>query len=287
MLIRTSRNPAAPRRGPASHGFSLVELLVVIAILALLASILLPALSSARESARRIQCVNNLRQLAITWEVYIDDHGDRLPANGYGTPGTLGNHRLWVVGDTHLNPASFTNESYLIESKNAGFAGYLRSPGVYKCPSDRVTIEIDGRAFPKTRSYSLNGYLGWQAPNFESSFLSPAHQLYLKSSDLGAASPASLLQFVDTAPGNLCHSAFVIAIDHGLKGLFYHLPSAQHTRRGNLSFVDGHVETRRWKDPTTTELARERWIPDHLSLQYPANRDLAWLQDHATLSKAP
>ncbi len=263
----------------------MVELLVVIAILALLASLLLPALSNAKESARRVQCLSNLRQLAIIWEVYADDHGDRVVPNGYGKPETLGATKLWVVGDTHLNPPSFTNESYLLDPKAAAFAGYLKSSAVYRCPSDRVTIEIGGRAVAKTRSYALNGYLGWQAPNIESSFLSLKHQLYLKTSDLGAGSPSSLLQFIDTAPGNVCHSAFVTAIDHSLTGLYYHLPSAQHRGRGNLTFADGHAETHRWRDPTTTALARERWIPDHISLQYPGNPDLAWLQERASIPK--
>lgn len=286
MLIRMPPTPAPPRGGGRSRGFSLVELLVVIAILVLLASLLLPGLSGAKESARRIQCINNLRQLAITWEVYADDHGDRVAPNGYGTPETLAGSRLWVVGDTHRNPPSFTNESYLLDPRYAAFAGYLQSAAVYKCPSDRITIEIDERASPKTRSYALNGYLGWQSPNIESSFLSLKHQLYLKTSDLGAGSPSSLLQFVDTAPGNVCHSAFVVAIDHGLTGLYYHLPSAQHRGRGNLSYADGHVETHRWRDPTTTALAKERWIPDHVSLQFPSNPDLAWLQERASQPKS-
>lgn len=289
MRWRSRPRPEPAIRGSirSTNGFSLVELLVVIAIIALLASILLPSLSNARESARRVQCINNLRQLAITWEVYTDDNAGRLPANGYGNPETLGAQRLWVLGDTHQNPAAFTNESFLLDQRHAGFAEYLRTAGVYKCPSDRTTIEIKDRAFPKTRSYALNGYLGWQAPIVEASFLSPRHQLYLKTGDLGGAAPSQLLQFIDTAPGNICNSAFVIAIGSNLEGLYYHLPSAQHRRRGNLSFIDGHVETRTWKDPTTTRLARERWIPDHISLQYPGNPDLAWLQERASLPKAP
>jgi prepilin-type N-terminal cleavage/methylation domain-containing protein/prepilin-type processing-associated H-X9-DG protein len=287
--MRSRPRPECAIRGPirSPNGFSLVELLVVIAIIAIIASILLPSLSNARESARRVQCINNLRQLAITWEVYTDDNGGRLPANGYGNPGTLGAQRLWVLGDTHQNPAAFTNESFLLNPQHAAFADYLRTPGVYKCPSDRATIEIQNRAFPKTRSYALNGYLGWQAPIVEASFLSPRHQLYLRTGDLGGAAPSQLLQFIDTAPGNICNSAFVIAIGSSLEGLYYHLPSAQHRRRGNLSFIDGHVETRTWRDPATTRLARERWIPDHISLQYPGNPDLAWLQAHASLPKAP
>lgn len=84
----------------------------------------------------------------------------------------------------------------------------------------------------------------------------------------------------------MCHSAFVVAINHGLTGLYYHLPSAQHRGRGNLSYADGHVETHRWRDPTTTALAKERWIPDHVSLQFPSNPDLAWLQERASQPKS-
>ncbi|MGE3310331.1 MAG: DUF1559 domain-containing protein [Limisphaerales bacterium] len=285
MRIRVQPRDALSRSGRRSEGFSLVELLIVIALLALLASILLPSLSGAKESARRVQCVNNLRQLAITWEIYANDHGDRVVPNGYGTPETLGPTKLWVVGDTHRNRPSFTNESYLLDPRNAAFAEYLKSASIYRCPSDSVTIEIDERSHPKTRSYALNGYLGWQAPNLESSFLSLKHQLYMKTSDLGAGSPSTLLQFVDTAPGNVCHSAFVTAIDHSLTGLYYHLPSAQHRGRGTLSFADGHVETHRWRDATTAALARERWIPDHIALQFPGNTDLAWLQERASIPK--
>jgi len=291
MLIRNPPNPASSGRERWVRGFTLVELLVVIAIIVLLASILLPGLSTAKESARRVQCISNLRQLAIAWEVYAGDHGDRMALNGYGTPETLGGTKLWVLGDTHQNRPSFTNESYLLDPRYAGFAEYLKSAPIYRCPSDRVTIEIDGRAALKTRSYSLNGYLGWHSPNFQASFLSQNHQLYLKTSDLGAGSPSSLLQFVDTAPGNVCHSAFVVGYDSqtpgsGFKGLYYHLPSAQHRGRGNLSYGDGHVDTHRWQDPTTTALARERWIPDHISLQYPKNPDLAWLQERASQPKS-
>lgn len=277
------RKPAAG--GRLSHGFTLVEMLVVIAIIGVLASLLLPGLAIAKESARRTKCANNLRQLAITWTVYSGDNAELFVPNGHGTPETLGDHRLWVVGDTHRTPRAFTNESYLLNPRHAAFATYIQSAAVYKCPSDRSTIEIDGRSSPKTRSYALNGYLGWQAPAFQASFLSQAHRRYMESGDLGSTSPSKLLQFIDTAPGNICHSAFIIPIASTLKGLYYHLPAAQHRGSGNLSFVDGHVDSQRWRDPVTSKLALERWLPDHLTLQYPNNQDLAWLQQHASQPK--
>ena len=273
--------------GRLSHGFTLIEMLVVIAIIAILASLLLPGLAIAKESARRTKCANNLRQLAITWNVYSGDNAELFVPNGYGTPESLGDHRLWVVGDTHPNPRAFTNESFLLNPRMAAFATYIQTPAIYKCPSDRSTIEIDGRASPKTRSYALNGYLGWQAPAFQSSFLSQVHRRYMESGDLGSTSPSKLLQFIDTAPGNICHSAFIIPIDSKLKGLYYHLPAVQHRGSGNLSFVDGHVDPQRWRDAVTSKLALQPLLPDHLTLQYPNNPDLAWLQQHASQPKAP
>ncbi len=279
--------PARPSRGSrAAAGFNLVELLVVIAIIAILASLLLPVLSNAKESGRRIKCINNLRQLAITWQLYADDHQDRLPLNGHGTPESLQGERLWVVGDTHLNPDSFTNRSYLLDPRFASFADYLRTADVYKCPSDRSTIRIGDANHPKTRSYALNAYLGFQFGPDAAWVLTPGYRRYRTTADLAAGSPSELLQFLDTAPGSVCHSAFVISVAGKgsiLPGLYYHLPSVQHKRSGTLSFVDGHVETRRWRAAETVKLARDNWIPNHIALQFPGNEDLRWLEQRASI----
>jgi prepilin-type N-terminal cleavage/methylation domain-containing protein len=148
MFLRRSR--VATLRGPGSRAaFSLVELLVVIAILVILASFLMPGLSRAKETARRIHCVNNLRQLAIAWEAYAADNEERLAPNGYGTAESLQGRRLWVVGATHTVPQAFTNVDYLINSKYAAFADYLPNREVYKCPSDRSTVALGDKAYPK------------------------------------------------------------------------------------------------------------------------------------------
>lgn len=268
--------------GSGAGGFTLIELLVVIAVIAILAGLLLPALSAAKEKARTIQCMNNQRQLALSWVMYASDHRDAMPANGTGNAESLRGDRLWVVGDSHLRLESFTNVNYLIDPAYASFAGYLQDAKIYKCPSDRGTVEIGGRQLPRTRSYSLNGYMGWEQPaGFP--WVSTRHWVFRKESDLGLGRPSELLTFLDVAPGNICHSAFVIDLGTSLPGLYYHLPSVQHGGAGVLTFADGHVMSRRWIDPVTTQLARERWVPNHISLQFPGNPDLEWLQERASV----
>jgi len=270
------------RRGGSPRGFTLIELLVVIAIIALLAAMLLPALWRAKIQAQTISCVNNLRQLQITMAMYVSDHGDALPANGFGSDQTLEGRRLWVVGDSHLDPPAFTNLAYLTDPAYALFAEYLRDPKVYKCPADHARVPLPEGPRPHTRSYALNSYVGWSWPLF--TWNSSRHVTFRKSGDFARASPSRLFTFIDTAPGNICYSAFVVHLGR-LNGLFFHLPATQHGGRGAAAFADGHVATRRWRAPFTLTMSRTNWLPNHLALYSKGNPDLEWLKKHASVPR--
>ena len=257
---------------------------MVIAIIALLAALLLPTLSRARAMARRTRCISNQHQLSTTWVLYSSDHDDRLVPNGYANETTVGTNRLWVLGDEHTNPNHFTNVSFLLDPRLAAFADYLKTVEIYKCPSDQSTVEIAGQRLPKLRSFSLNGFLNWETPAPDWIHTYPSYRNFAKSADLAGAKPAEIFSFVDVAPGNVCHSAFVTVL--GLfSGLMYHLPSAQHENSSAISFADGHTEMHKWRDPLTLEAAKAEWNPNHFTMWVVNNQDLTWLQEHATVPK--
>src|SRR5437867_1635843 len=106
LYDRTSTRPLSTfesmhcmTRKPAADGFTLIELLVVIAVVSILAALLLPAVSKAKEQAHKIKCLNNQKQLAMTWVLYGGDFNDTLVPNG--AQEGVGRETLWVGGAYH------------------------------------------------------------------------------------------------------------------------------------------------------------------------------------------
>ncbi len=212
--------------------------------------------------------------------MYTGDNDDRIVSNGAATLESLDGKTLWVVGATHREREIYTNLNCLINGNYASFANYIKNPQVYKCPSDRELLNINGVKVPRLRSYSMNGYFGRVPVAW---FDTLEHQYFTKSGDLSAVSPSDLFLFLDMNPESLCHSAFIVHLGTmSASGLFYHYPSAEHERSGVMTYADGHIQSHRWTHPNTLNPTN---MDDHLSNYSPNNLDLTWLKLHSTVPK--
>jgi prepilin-type N-terminal cleavage/methylation domain-containing protein/prepilin-type processing-associated H-X9-DG protein len=273
-----------PSSGRAGGGFTLIELLVVIAIIAILAGMLLPALSKAKTRAQGIQCMNNNRQMMIAWRLYAEDNDDRL-LHAYGDGGSYPNVHTpytWVQGNMN-NAAQRTDTSFLDRSPLTQYG--IRDYSMWKCPGDPPRYQ-------NVRSMAMNYLVGgnvathyanrftdpdWLYGNFRGGHLN--FRLFRKSSDMHRPDMTWVMQ--DERPSRLNDAYFVVdmascdrvtmrparsaaIIDH---------PGVQHGNAAGFAFADGHAEIKRWTDPNffrSDEEATQR-------ITVGASADMEWL----------
>src|SRR5258706_199652 len=265
----------ASRKG--DWGFTLIELLVVIAVIGILASLLLPALARAKATAQRAQCINNEKQLAITWLMYAGDNNDWLASNGMVQTPTSTVTRLWVQG-YFFNAADNTNTTLMLDPKYALFGNYLKTIKVYVCPSDRPAVTVSGQSYPRIRSYALNAYAGWVGEWDDR--LSPNYRVFKKHSQIVKSMAAGMFTFIDVNPDSICWPYFGV---HMAKDSFFNFPNSSHNRGAVVSFADGHAEYHRWTDQRTIKAFSANY---HLHDEPSAgNQDLVWLRQHTTVPK--
>jgi prepilin-type N-terminal cleavage/methylation domain-containing protein/prepilin-type processing-associated H-X9-DG protein len=280
------------RPGKSIRAFTLIELLVVIAIIAILASLLLPALSRAKAQAHRTKCISNQRQLILTWLMYAGDHNERLANNGeHTTAGQIGigADAMWVPGDAHppFGPNEWlTNTSTMLDVDVASFSPYIRSPDVYRCPGDDGKVYFNGGRLPgRNRSYSLNVYVG-TVPNTASikDYVTPGFRIFRKMSELSAPAPDKLFVFQDVNPGSICYPAFMVRMSNTPIDGFFHYPGTHHSRGSEIAFADGHVDHHRWIDDRTAVKADPNRFLLHAN-STPDSPDLNWLRERTTSPK--
>jgi prepilin-type N-terminal cleavage/methylation domain-containing protein len=139
-------------------GFTLIELLVVIAIIAVLATMILPALSRAKEKGRQAKCTSNMRQVGIGATLYADDNRNYLYFNGSPTTATFPNDGQWTSGP---RSAAILSPSDGHAYWGVAYYQYVgKNRAVFNCPSAYYVDEWreDGRTYP--RDYWLNSALG-------------------------------------------------------------------------------------------------------------------------------
>jgi|KBSSwiStaDraftv2_1062776.scaffolds.fasta_scaffold436180_2 prepilin-type N-terminal cleavage/methylation domain-containing protein/prepilin-type processing-associated H-X9-DG protein len=270
---QASRVRFASAFAPRKVGFTLIELLVVIAIIAILAAMLLPALSKAKTKAQGIMCLNNTKQLTLAWLTYAHDNTDHCV---YDKPGGNGDFQNWVanVMTWGLDPAN-TNTSYITEAKLGSYTS--RSLGIYKCPAD----SIPSQAGPRTRSLSMNAFVGNTG---NSGSINSQYQQYLKLTEF--AHPTDIYVFLDEHPDSINDGWFVFcsAADPAERTQWSDLPASYHNGAGGFSFADGHSQIKKWQSASTKRPVKQNTTDFPVAVGTDT-RDITWVAEHTTVRK--
>jgi prepilin-type N-terminal cleavage/methylation domain-containing protein len=229
----------SPRFGRhQAPGFTLIELLVVIAIIAILAAMLLPALSRAKMRAEAIACMLNGRQAGMAATMYGGDFDDKLVPNGVGGYWVYNSYLNWSYSSAN------TDANALVNPTTSLLAPYIKSSAVFKCPGDKLQA-LNGE---RVRSIALSANVGGNAENNIDSATGLSkdgkpHINALKGNQLKNPGPANIFTFLDEHGNSLDDGTF--HLDPGqVQGNIYwrNMPANYHNGSYSVSFADSHSE---------------------------------------------
>jgi prepilin-type N-terminal cleavage/methylation domain-containing protein/prepilin-type processing-associated H-X9-DG protein len=300
MNNQTSTRNSAPR---TPRGFTLIELLVVIAIIAILAAMLLPALTKAKEKGQGVLCMSNHRQLAYAWRMYAEDNRDLLPYASTLAPDSFSGPDAYAWSGAHMDfvPGNRGNWDPTVDMMKRPLWPYCgRAQGIFKCPADHSTVTVAGVSHPRLLTMSINLYVGGFAPSASSGstegtdggwgFAAP-YIIYTKMSTFGTQrGPADkIFIFLDMREDRVNWSNFMVNMsgyrenNPGMYAFTTDLPGMYHNKGSGFSFADGHAEMHHWRDGRTTPPLNN--ADPGTDTPSPGNVDIAWLQEHTTRPK--
>jgi prepilin-type N-terminal cleavage/methylation domain-containing protein/prepilin-type processing-associated H-X9-DG protein len=256
-------------------GFTLIELLVVIAIIAILASMLLPALGKAKAKSVGIRCMNNSRQMMIGWRLHSDDNNEVLVKSlgGTGVPNDA-KRDLFCPGNLDYS-AAIDNWSPTNTVDKSPLQKYLgNSHDIWRCPADQAKVTNNQKQrVARVRSISMSqvfDYGGWLPAN--------PYRVYGKSSDI--VFPTKTWVMVDEHPDSINDAACAVQ----MYGNIIDFPASYHNGACGYAFADGHAEVHRWVGSKIK--APVKYIAGSLALNVPSGdskRDIEWLSDNTTV----
>ncbi|HEV2329991.1 MAG TPA: hypothetical protein VGY56_14515 [Verrucomicrobiae bacterium] len=240
---------------------------------------LFPVLNKAKIHAQGIQCVNNMRQLMLGWQIYTDDNKGFYPPNS-----STGSAHL-AVGEDAINPSwvaglmsttaypDNTNKALLVGLAYQAFGsigGYVKNPDVYHCPGD-LSTDPGNHQF-RVRSISMNSWINPGKVNGnDSAYWTKPFVKFTKEADFHVVSPSGIFVCVDERAETINDGWLYMCMDgYNSDGSItesllnaYDLPAIYHNRASSFSFADGHAELHRWQGGAVMNDADIIWLITH------------------------